>query len=476
VNIEEIARPTIPIMYKFTYSFKHSSSTAPTFTSIDLYNPRGATSSHILNNDNHLSAMAPALSPFQVTTIKATVPVLASHGTTITTEFYDDVISVNPVLRNIFNNTHQATGHQARALAGALYAYAANIDNLGALSPDLELICHKHASLVIKPEMYVIVGTYLLKTMKAVLGDAATPEIMDAWGAAYWQLADIMIAKENRLYEETGYWKEWQDFKIARKEEESEQITSFYLEPVDASFTLPRFRPGQYVSVNIFVDELDGGVWQARQYSLSDAPGKKYLRISVKREPGIEVGEQKHMAEPGYLSNILHERKSVGDVVRLTHPFGDFFFEERNGERYAPVVLISAGVGLTCLMSILNTLVEQNSSRQITWIHGARDHKTRAFKTHLDELATAHENLQTLMFSSSPTVGEVEGAHYHVKGRVDLDKVGKELLFTDNDKTQYFVCGPEKFMVEIERKLKSLGVQADRVKMELFGTGGIPRV
>jgi nitric oxide dioxygenase len=419
--------------------------------------------------------MTPSLTPQQTNVIKATVPVLAQHGESITRKFYADMLTTHPTLRNVFNNTHQATGHQARALAGALYAYAANIDDLGKLSPALELICHKHASLAIKPEQYDIVGTHLLETMQAVLGEAATPEIMDAWGAAYWQLADIMINKEKGLYEETEYWREWQDFTIVRKEKEAEEITSFYLEPVDKGLKLPMFKPGQYISVNVFVDELDGGVWQARQYSLSDAPGKDYLRISVKREPGIEVGEPKHMTHPGYLSNVLHDKKDVGDVVQVTHPFGDFYFEEKE-EEASPVVLISAGVGLTCLLSILNTLVEEGSSRPMSWIHGARDSKVRAFRKHTDALAARHDNLHTLYFSSAPRECEVKGRDYHIQGRLNLDSVNKALLFTDNDKTRYFVCGPTPFMLDIEAKLKSLGVTSDRISMELFGTGGVPRI
>ena len=143
-----------------------------------------------------------ALSPSQAATIKATVPVLAAHGLTITTQFYANILNAHPELKHIFNNTHQATGHQSRALAGALYAYAANIDNLGVLSPALELICHKHVSLFIRPEQYDVVGYHLIETMKNVLGDAATPEIVKAWNAAYWHLADIMIGKESHMYSE----------------------------------------------------------------------------------------------------------------------------------------------------------------------------------------------------------------------------------------------------------------------------------
>lgn len=420
--------------------------------------------------------MGASLTPDQVNIIKATVPVLADHGLAITTKFYKDMIAANPELKSIFNNTHQATGHQPRALAGALYAYASNIDALGNLTPAVELICHKHASLYIKAEHYAIVGKYLLETMKAVLGDACTDQILDAWGAAYWQLADIMIAKEKGMYDSVPEWKDWRDFKIARKEKESEQITSFYLEPVDAGFKLPTFKPGQYISVNIFVDELDGGVWQARQYSLSDAPGKDYLRISVKKEPGVEIGEPKSMTHPGYLSNILHEKKNVGDVVRVSHPFGDFFFEEGEQERDAPVVLISAGVGLTCLMSILNTLVEANSERPISWIQVARHSGVRAFKPHIDALAVTHKNLHTVYFCSNPKEGDVQGKDYDIQGRLDLDKVNGADLHLDNNKAQYFVCGPAEFMVATAKKLQGLGVSAARVKMELFGTGGVPKV
>lgn len=421
----------------------------------------------------------PTLTPTQIHLIKATIPILAQHGPTITTDFYTDMLAAHPELKNIFNTTHQATGHQARALAGALYAYAANIDDLGALSPTLELICHKHVSLFVRPEHYTIVGTHLLASMKTVLGDAATPDIMDAWTAAYWQLANIMISKEDGMYSGTKDWAEWQDFKIARKVRESEDITSFYLEPVDAELRVPMFKAGQYISVNVFVEELDGGVWQARQYSLSDAPNKDYLRISVKKESGIRIGDAKDLVRPGYISNLLHDAKEEGDVLRVSHPFGDFYLEEEEdgkGDEDTPVVLVSAGVGLTCLVSILNALVEGKKSRRpVSWIHGARDARTRAFKEHVDHLSEENGNIRTVYFLSDPKEGETGGRHFDVKGRVDLGKIDREVLFTDHAETQYFLCGPTQFIMDMEKTLKRYGVPADRVKMELFGTGGVPR-
>ncbi|KAF1911298.1 globin-like protein [Ampelomyces quisqualis] len=414
------------------------------------------------------------LTPSQVQIIKATVPVLAEHGNSITTKMYADMIDANPDLRNIFNHTHQATGHQARALAGALLAYAAHIDDLGVLSPALQLICHKHVSLYIRAEHYDIVGANLLESMKTVLGEAGTSHTMDAWGAAYRQLANTMISKEDGMYQSAG-WHGWKEFYLARKVRESEDITSFYLMPVEAKLMIPVYKPGQYVSVRVKVDELDGGVWQARQYSLSDAPGQDHVRISVKKEPSIEIAGPKHMAHKGYVSNMLHEHKSEGDVIRVSHPFGDFYFEDKDEDKDAPVVLISAGVGLTCLMSILNTLVQEKSSRLISWIHGARDSDTRAFRKHVDALAANNERVRAVYFDSNPKDGEVEGQHFDVRGRIDLDKIGKDVLFIDNDKTQYFACGPAQFMLDVDAKLRSYGVPAERVKLELFGTGGVPR-
>lgn len=133
-----------------------------------------------------------SLTTDQVKIIKATVPVLQEHGNAITKHFYATLLKENPDLNNVFNQANQLNGHQPAALATSLYAYATHIDDLGALSPAVEKICHKHASLYIRPEHYDIVGTYLLRAMGDILGDALTPEILEAWGQAYWQLANIV--------------------------------------------------------------------------------------------------------------------------------------------------------------------------------------------------------------------------------------------------------------------------------------------
>ncbi|KAL1739579.1 globin-like protein [Schizophyllum fasciatum] len=415
-----------------------------------------------------------ALTPEQAKIIKATVPILAEHGMTITTRFYGNMLRENKELNNVFNTANQVNGHQPKSLAMALYAYASNIDDLGVLSPAVELICHKHASLYIRPEQYNIVGTYLLAAMKEILGDALTPEIRDAWAAAYWQLANIMIDREAALYKSADGWADWREFKIDRKEKESSEITSFYLVPVDGK-PLPLFKPGQYISVQTEVPSLSH--LQARQYSLSDAPRSDYYRISVKREDGLNMSDPAAPAHPGYISNLLHKNKQAGDIVRVSHPYGDFFYDEAAVAPSAPIVFLSAGVGLTCLLSIFNSLAPaEKTAHPITWVHVARTASARAFAAHVRAAAARNPRVKPVFFLSHPGEGDVQGTDFDVQGRLELGKLDAESqLFAKDPKAQYFVCGPESFMVDMQKGLKALGVDEARIHLELFGTGGVPK-
>ncbi|KAJ5198584.1 uncharacterized protein N7498_007701 [Penicillium cinerascens] len=406
----------------------------------------------------------------QINLIKATVPTLAEHGNSITSVFYKNLLDENPSLNSIFNIPNQVNGHQPRALADALYAYAAHIDDLTALSSAVELICNKHASLYVQPEHYSVVAKYLLEAMGQVLGDALTPEIKDAWATAYWQLADLMIAREKQMYRQGEGWSDWREFKIADKVKESDEITSFYLAPVDGK-PLPAFRPGQYISVQVYVPELK--YIQPRQYSLSDKPSPDYYRISVKKETGIDTTDPGAAAYPGYVSNLLHDTFRKGDTIKVSHPRGDFFLPETEDNSPNPIVLISAGVGLTPLTSILNTLTSTSTTRKMHFIHGARTSSARAFKDYISTLSSQYPNLQKTFFTSQPSSSEKEGEDYTFDGRVDLNKLDSKDLFLDNPGTEYYICGPEKFMTDMESSLQAQGVPAGRIKMELFGTGGV---
>ncbi|KAF2170203.1 hypothetical protein M409DRAFT_19806 [Zasmidium cellare ATCC 36951] len=412
------------------------------------------------------------LTPEQVQIIKSTVPVLQEHGTTITSQFYKTVLEEYPELNNVFNHTNQVNNHQAKALAGALYAYAAHIDDLGALSPAVEKICQKHVSLYIQPEHYKVVGEGLLRAMGIVLGAACTPEVLDAWTAAYWQLADICIGREAKLYSESEGWTDWRDFEIADIFRESDEITSFYLKPKDGR-KLPEYLPGQYIS--LLTDVPQFGYKQSRQYSLSDAPRAYYYRISVKKEIGLDPQDPKAPSHPGWISNILHEQKNVGDVVQLSHPAGDFFYDPAK-DNEGPVVLLSAGVGTTPMISILNTLIERGSTQHIVFVHGARTTSAHAFRDHVQQIESEKRNVHSVFFIKNPNPPQdVKGQHYTHEGRLNLATLdSKTHLFLDNKQTKYWVCGPASFMADVWSGLKGLGVEEDRIKLELFGTGELP--
>jgi len=144
------------------------------------------------------------LTPEQNQIVKSTVPVLQQHGEEITRVFYQQLLAAHPELTSIFPAANQEDGTQARRLAAAILAYAANVDRLSNLSGAVDAIGHRHVGLGVLPEQYPVVGTHLLQAIQTVLGDAATKEVLDAWAAAYGQLAAIMIEHERGLYAKTG--------------------------------------------------------------------------------------------------------------------------------------------------------------------------------------------------------------------------------------------------------------------------------
>ncbi|MDH1303753.1 NO-inducible flavohemoprotein [Achromobacter sp. GD03932] len=403
------------------------------------------------------------LSPQIRALVKGTAPVLKTHGVALTKHFYARMFKHNPELKHVFNQGHQAGGEQQQALAGAVAAYAEHIDDPSVLMPVVTRIVHKHVSLGIRPEHYQIVGKHLLASISEVLGEAATEELVAAWAAAYGQLADLLIAEEARLYAESaakpGGWTGWRAFRVVGKQRESAEITSFYLAPADGG-EVPVYRPGQYVSVRVFVPEL--GLMQPRQYSLSDAPGQDRLRISVKREAaGADT-------PAGRVSNALHDRLEEGGVLDVAPPQGDFHLRD---EGSAPVVLLSGGVGLTPMVSILNHLVGLNDERQIRFVHGCRNNSVHAMRDHVNSIAAERANVRKAVFYEEVGHGDEPGRDYDYAGRVDLNAIRDEVIVPGAD---YYLCGPAGFMRAQREALTGLGVPADRIHAEAFGSGGAP--
>mgnify|MGYP003674382023 CR=1 FL=1 len=388
--------------------------------------------------------------------ITATVPVLKENGVVLTKHFYNRMFTHQPELKNMFNMGNQQSGKQQTALAMAVLAYAENIANPAVLMPVVDRIGHKHTSLEIRPEHYQIVGKHLIASIQEVLGEAATPEILDAWTAAYTQLANLMIGHEASLYEQqtsrVNGWTGWRPFKVKNKVDESTEITSFYLYPADGG-KVARHLPGQYISMRIFLPELS--LNQSRQYSVSSAPNYDYYRISVKREIGQNLDTN------GMISNHLHDFVNENDILELTAPAGSFTLPEKMNKS---VHLISGGVGLTPLMSMLQCLIENNYKEQINWIHGCRNEAVHAFKGDLEAIAEKNSNFNQHVFYDQATANHKENGI--LEGFLDISNIPALSLEQDG---HYFLCGPSKFIEKQFNDLVAAGINKDFIYYEEFG-------
>lgn len=391
--------------------------------------------------------------------VKSTAPVLNEQGEKLTRHFYARMFKHNPEVAPFFNPAHQAGGSQQRALAAAICAYAANIDNLEVLGEAVELIAQKHVSLTIKAEHYPIVGENLLASIKEVLGDAATPDILNAWEQAYGLLADILISREHEIYksnsEKIGGWEGFRRFVIKRKVIESDVITSFYLEPEDKG-PLPGFLPGQYITVRM---PTTNGSTTMRNYSLSDIPHSDYFRISVKREMG------KGTEPDGYVSNLLHEKISVGSTIEVGAPCGEFFLDPSE-QHQRPLVLLAAGIGITPILSILKAALQTMPERQIVFVHACLDPKVQAFKSVIDELDAKNPQLVVRYRYNALEKHEQSSQSNASKGLVDAEFIESLLPVKDAD---YYFCGPKPFMVNVYQDLLQWGIPASQVHFEFFG-------
>jgi nitric oxide dioxygenase len=384
--------------------------------------------------------------------IDASVPVLREHGVTITKTFYRNMFAARPELTNLFNMGNQASGVQQQSLASAVFAYAANIDNAAALGPVVNRIVHNHASVGIKAEHYPIVGQHLLGAIQEVLGDAASPALLSAWDEAYSELATALITTEKDLYAEAGTAPgQLHDMRVIEVRNESEDIKAFILEPTNGQ-DAPEFKPGQYLSVSLTFSD---GTTQIRQYSLSDAPNAKFLRISVKRESN--EGDK----PAGRVSNWLHAHVGIGSFIKVSHPFGDF---NPDTEAATPILLLSAGVGITPMISVLNRIAQVDPARQVVFGHATRSKEWHAHRSDLAAASKVMPNLRTATFYEKAGAGDCDGITTF-PGRMEVSQLP---AWTRSDADVY-LCGPVGFMQAQWRALVEAGVPVTRLHREVFG-------
>ncbi|MBE1493283.1 nitric oxide dioxygenase [Amycolatopsis lexingtonensis] len=387
------------------------------------------------------------LSPASAAVVRATLPVVRANAVAITGEFYSSMFAAHPDLLDLFNQGNQADGRQKLALASAVVEFAGHLLGEDAAPFDriAERIAHKHVSLGIRAEQYPLVGHHLLTAVGTVLGDAVTAEVAGAWQEVYWLLACRLIAAEARLYERgdldpADVWRRW---RVAKRLDEAVDAVSFTLVPDDGG-PVPEFAPGQYVSVLV---DLPGGHRQPRQYSLSQGPGRGSLRITVRRADG------------GAVSGYLHDEVTEDDVLRLGPPAGETTLEEGDG----PVLLVSAGIGITPMAALLDHLARTQPTRRVVLAHADRSPAHHALRRECAQIATGLAGAEELYWYESGHDGNSR------PGRMDVDA-----LPLPADATAY-LCGPLPFMHGIRAGLLRRGMPADRIRYEVFGPGGLDR-
>ncbi|MFG3260364.1 globin domain-containing protein [Streptomyces sp. NPDC048172] len=386
------------------------------------------------------------LSDESASVIRATLPAVTGALPEITARFYGSMFEERPeLLDGMFNRGNQASGAQRQALAGAVAAFA------GALLADpearpeglLSRIAHKHAAVGVTDDQYTVVHKYLFAAIADVLGEAVTPEVTAAWDEVYWLMAGALIAQEARLYLEAhvrpGHpWRQWT---VTGRHEETADTVSFLLRPADGA-PAPDARAGQYVSVRT---RMPDGVHQLRQYSLSSAPGAETRRITVKRIDG-EV------------SSLLHRTVRPGDELTLSAPFGDVVLDDS----HRPLVLVSAGIGCTPMVGMLEHLAALGSARPVTVLHADASPLTHALRADTHRLLGELPGARAAFWYEQPDAEEPDAC----TGLMDLTAPGAPEIPAD---ASVYLCGPLPFMRAVREQVLRAGVPARQVRYEVFG-------
>lgn len=382
--------------------------------------------------------------------VKATLPVVGENIKEIARRFYQHMFTERPeLLDGLFNRGNQADGRQQQALAGSVAGYAGYLVNTPTEVPDhlLSRIAHKHISLGLRPDQYQIVHDHLMWAIGDVLGEAVSPEVAAAWDEVYWLMANALINKERGLYDAVRLTPEtiWRRWRVAEKIRETEDVLTFVVERVDEREVKPSL-PGQYVTLKM---QMPDGVHQPRQYSLTRADDGRHRVFAVKR---IEEG-----ATPaGEMSTLLHHTVQVGDEVTLSVPAGDVVLEYTD----RPVVLASAGIGITPMAGMLSHLVKGAAQRKVRMLHADNAPETFALRRQVTEDLQTLQDGSLAVWFENPSATPAQNEH---EGFMNVNAVE---LPAD---AQYYLCGPLPFMQSVRSQLIARGVPARDIQYEVFG-------
>ncbi|MEP7191810.1 MAG: MOSC domain-containing protein [Actinomycetota bacterium] len=244
-------------------------------------------------------------------------------------------------------------------------------------------------------------------------------------------------------------WRGFRPVHVVEVVRETGTVVSLLLAAADGE-DLPAAQAGQFVVLRL--DLGDRQPPASRSYSLSGPPGSAEYRTSVKREPH------------GDFSAFVHDSIRTGAVVEMSAPRGRFTLTPGD----APVLLVSAGIGATPVLSMLHALVQTRSTREVWWLHGARNGTEHVFAAEVRELLDQLPNAHTQICYSAPLPTDIMGRDYTHRGRLAADSLQSPPLPPN---AHAYICGPQGFMSDIQVELVRLGVDAAQVHTEVFGAG-----
>ena len=258
-------------------------------------------------------------------------------------------------------------------------------------------------------------------------------------------------------------WDGFKEFIVERREIEdnNKSICSFYLVPADGK-PLPAFKPGQFITFKLQIDDQDSNKSKSvvRCYSLSDAPRADCFRISIKRVP---APTDQPDVPAGVSSNFFHDHVQLGSRLQIKAPSGHFHLMEQEP---LPVVLMGGGIGITPMLSTLNTLLENGSNREVWLYYGVRNGDEHIMKQHLQALDAAHDNFHLHVCYSAPNKTDAEGTDYQHSDRVGIPLLRATLKLM---RYQFYICGPKPMMESLVPGLEEWGVNTNDIYYESFG-------
>ncbi|MBG0740079.1 hemin transporter [Paeniglutamicibacter antarcticus] len=371
--------------------------------------------------------------------IEATMPLVAERLPVITPNFYARMFAARPELMDgLFSRSNQASGIQQQALAGSIVAFASHLMTHPDSFPEtvLSRIAHKHASLGIVPEQYPIVYQYLFEAIAEELSDVITDEIAGAWSEVYWLMAHALIKIEKGLYAQAANDKPFSPWVLTGKEPAGVGSMTFTFEPADETPVSPS-SPGQFITIKV---PMPDGIYQVRQYSLHSDTHAARRVFTTKLDVDGEV------------SPVLHHTVKVGDVLELSNPYGDVTLGDGNH----PLVLASAGIGCTPTASILRSLVDSGSDREVLVLHADQGLENWALQKQMSADVEKLDSAQLQLWLERPEAGFNKG--FMTLAGLDIP-----------DDASVYLCGPLPFMKSIRSQALASGIPAERIHYEVFG-------